>query len=224
MLVPDRYGMTFGFAEGCVWDCQAWMPGTPDDGSWPAIRIAAAVEAIAAIHDRLAATKTTGPLPVIARRLAILADADLTPFGDTIAKLVPAAVRRLQTWSDFPGVVHPVVADLRREHVLFEGDHVAGVIDFGSFRVDSPACDLVRLFDDSPSALRSAFEIYERIRPGIDPDLIDVLRDTAPICNLTGCVIRMRSPITDADRPAVELRIQKLIDQCRGYHLPIAST
>ncbi len=44
-----------------------------------------------------------------------------------------------------PVLQHFVMRDLWSEHVLFDGDAVSGLIDFGAARIDEPAVDLARL-------------------------------------------------------------------------------
>lgn len=65
-------------------------------------------------------------------------------FGATIDSVVP---------------LQPVIRDVTADHVLFTGDEVSGLIDFGSSAVDTPAVDLARLigsFVGDDAALRDA--------------------------------------------------------------------
>ena len=41
--------------------------------------------------------------------------------------------------------LHPCLGDVWAEHVLFEGNQITGLIDFGGMRYDHPAQDLARL-------------------------------------------------------------------------------
>ncbi len=63
---------------------------------------------------------------------------------------------------------HFVLRDIWSEHVLFTGDEVTGVIDFGAARWDEPTTDLVRLLGSlephSPSQRRSGLAAYNRFR------------------------------------------------------------
>jgi homoserine kinase type II len=63
----------------------------------------------------------------------------------------------------------PVIRDLWHDHVLFTGDDVTGIVDFGALRVDSAACDLSRLLGSLVGNDREAWEFarqqYNSIRP-----------------------------------------------------------
>src|SRR5207237_10847988 len=72
---------------------------------------------------------------------------------------------RLET-SPFPSrhesqIIH---GDLHREHVLFTGDTVTGIIDFASSKRDHPALDLARYLGDAAgdddSLLNLGVEVY----------------------------------------------------------------
>ena len=41
--------------------------------------------------------------------------------------------------------VQPVIRDIWHDHVLYEGDQVTGIIDFGAMNLDTVACDISRL-------------------------------------------------------------------------------
>ncbi len=63
----------------------------------------------------------------------------------------------------------PVIRDLWHDHILFTGDEVTGIVDFGAMRVDSAACDLSRLLASLLGNDREAWEFarlaYNSIRP-----------------------------------------------------------
>lgn len=70
--------------------------------------------------------------------------------------------------------LQPVLRDVTREHVLFVGDEVSGLVDFGSTAVDHPAVDLARWLGSyvgDDEVLRStALDAYRRVAPTIDDD------------------------------------------------------
>ncbi len=133
-VVPARSGATAVEAGGRAFDLTAWVPGVavgdPTDAQLDAVG-----EAVAALHRAWRGGPTAGPIPAVARRLAVLADA------------VPAA---LKPWANVVGPIQPTVGDLRLEHVLFTGDRVTGVVDYGAVKPDHPAADLARLAADLP--------------------------------------------------------------------------
>jgi len=59
--------------------------------------------------------------------------------------------------------------DIWRDHVLFQGDRVVGLVDFGSSRVDNVSADLARLLGsmagDDPERWRIGLAAYQAIRP-----------------------------------------------------------
>jgi homoserine kinase type II len=42
-------------------------------------------------------------------------------------------------------LLQPVLRDIWSDHLLFEGERVSGIIDFGTVRIDEPAADLARM-------------------------------------------------------------------------------
>ena len=67
--------------------------------------------------------------------------------------------------------MHCVVMDLHAEHLLFTGESLTGIIDYGAARVDSPVGDLVRMLGSlepfNAQARHQAFEYY-RVRNQCD--------------------------------------------------------
>ena len=53
--------------------------------------------------------------------------------------------RRLAPLETAPIPTHFVVRDLHDEHILYTGQEITGIVDFGAARIDDPATDLVRL-------------------------------------------------------------------------------
>lgn len=70
---------------------------------------------------------------------------------------------------------HFVLRDIWSEHVLFAGDEVTGVIDFGAARWDEPTTDLVRLLGSlephSAAQRQSGLEAYNQARIELTQDL-----------------------------------------------------
>jgi homoserine kinase type II len=60
------------------------------------------------------------------------------------------------------------------DHVLFEGDAVTGLIDYGAVKIDHVAVDLARLLGSLVGASRDAWSIglqaYRRLRPLADDE------------------------------------------------------
>ncbi len=64
--------------------------------------------------------------------------------------------------------VVPCLRDVWHENVLFEGDEVSGLIDFGSLRAENVSADVARLLgsmaEDDRSQWRAGFAAYEQVR------------------------------------------------------------
>ena len=80
--------------------------------------------------------------------------------------------------------LQPCLRDVWHDHVLFTGDRVTGLIDFGSCRRENRAADLARLLGsllgDDTDRRRNAIECYERMHP-LSPQeyqLIDLFDQT----------------------------------------------
>ena len=77
--------------------------------------------------------------------------------------------RELSAVSEVKVPLQPVIRDLWHDHLLFCGDELSGIVDFGAMATDSVTCDLSRLLgslfgDDFPEWQR-AIACYENVRP-----------------------------------------------------------
>ena len=65
--------------------------------------------------------------------------------------------------------LQPCIRDVWHDHVLFEGDKVSGLIDFGALKIETVAGDVARLLDsmagDDLAAWQSGLTDYQAIRP-----------------------------------------------------------
>jgi homoserine kinase type II len=66
-------------------------------------------------------------------------------FVAALPRAVPPAIARLAPLADVPLPMQPCIRDVWHDHVLFNGDRVTGLIDFGAMRIDTPATDVARL-------------------------------------------------------------------------------
>lgn len=64
--------------------------------------------------------------------------------------------------------VQPVVRDLWHDHLIFRGNELSGLVDFGAMQMDSVACDLSRalgsLVHEDKSRWEYAIDVYSQIR------------------------------------------------------------
>jgi Ser/Thr protein kinase RdoA (MazF antagonist) len=73
-----------------------------------------------------------------------------------------------------PTQIQPCIRDIHREHVLFEGGTITGIIDFGAMQPDSPACDVARLLGSIAGNEATLWTVglaaFSAIRPLSDPE------------------------------------------------------
>ena len=65
--------------------------------------------------------------------------------------------------------VQPVIRDIWHDHILFIGDEVTGIVDFGAMQMDNVALDLARVLGsivgDDNHRWELALNVYSRTRP-----------------------------------------------------------
>jgi Ser/Thr protein kinase RdoA (MazF antagonist) len=215
IFVPAIYRTSSG--ETCVvhdnrcWDVTAWMPGVADFHPQPsALRLTNACAALAHLHRAWAEeSPRSGPCPAVARRLErvrhwqTLIDSGWRPdFARQAAAAwhfwaqrawrivqvrMPELPGRLIPWLDVSLPIQPCLCDIWHDHVLYTGDTVTGLVDYGSVKIDHVAVDLARLLGslvgDDPSLRAAGLEAYSQIRPLSDPvkQLVDVLDQSGTI-------------------------------------------
>lgn len=178
-LIENRQGSTLTIVGKRCWEISEWRPGQPMEIPTKN-RIEAAASAIAALHqshqfktqqDRLNervayVNAAIDRLHVLALPVWLRALADLLK---PIRSPIPAANPRNIQW------IH---GDLHREHMLFLGNSVTGIIDFTNTKVDHPAIDLARYLGDTlddSSLLEPAVAAY-RLAGGAVDVTVDLVR------------------------------------------------
>jgi homoserine kinase type II len=86
--------------------------------------------------------------------------------GAAHASELAAAIDPLVT-EVFP--IQPVIRDCWHDHILFSGDEVTGLVDFGAMQMDNVALDLARvlgsLIGNERERWPTALETYSQLRP-----------------------------------------------------------
>src|SRR5262249_33844918 len=83
--------------------------------------------------------------------------------------------------------LHPCLCDVWHAHVLFEGEVVSGLVDYGSVKVDHVAADLARLLGslvpDDAAQTAAGLDAYGRLRPlaARERELVALLDETGAI-------------------------------------------
>ena len=116
----------------------------------------------------------------------------------------------------------PCLRDVWREHVLFEGDQVTGIIDYGALRTDCVAADLSRLLGsyhaDDRAGWDAGLEAYERVRPLTDDErnLVGVYDRSSVLLSGTYWIRWIFvDEIEFPDLPKVELRMDEWLARLR---------
>jgi homoserine kinase type II len=166
--LPARDGSTVQEHVGRLWELVPWMPGVPEKSESPsAARRASALRALAAFHQSLAHHAIQGLSLGLERRcneLHALAETSarnlarsLAPFRsdplfdlamrwlDRAVQCAPATLASMRHAATQSVALQPCLRDLRPDHLLFEGDRLTALVDFGAMDFESVAADLARL-------------------------------------------------------------------------------
>lgn len=196
--LPTRAGVSVVVHAGRMWDVCTWLPGVADFHVLPSsARLAAAGTAIARLHLAWSKVESRlGPSPVVERRLNTLrrwrellvtgwqpdieANDPVRVWAERAWQLlphaVPAAERSLMAWREVPLPLHPVWSDPWHDHVLFTGERVTGLIDYGSVKEDHAAIDIARLLGsfvgDDQHAWQVFLTAYRALRPLTDQECV----------------------------------------------------
>jgi homoserine kinase type II len=180
---------------GHLWELAPWMPGKADFRQDPNVdKLEAAMVALAEFHraaatfplpdppsspspgirDRLGRLRTllSGELDGLAGAVVPGAWPELERRAERLFRLVPLGADRvlalLETCSQYRVSLQPCIRDVWHDHVLFEGDRVTGLIDFGSMATDNVAADVARLLGsmarDDDAGWEIGLEAYGSVR------------------------------------------------------------
>ena len=239
-VFPTANGSTVPTANGRVWDVSAWMPGTADFHANPTpVRLANAVAALARLHRAWRPPQPTfAPCPGVRRRLKLLAEwptlqSDGLPGPETnrrarLALSVAAdrAEAELMAWLNRPLHLQPCLCDVWGAHVLFSGDAVVGLIDYGAVKVDHVAVDLARLLGDlvgdDDARFTAGLNAYRAAGGALDaPDeFVRLLDRTGAVCAVVFWLLRLRDPASLDDPAAVLRRLDRLATRVERLYPP----
>lgn len=178
---------------GRLWELTEWLPGCSDfHRHSSSARLEAACTALAQLHRVWQSQASRAEVcPAVQRRmtfldewqyllrsgwhpLAVAAPSDpLRPIVERAWRVLPDAIeqvpQRLRRWLDGPSSVQPCLCDVWHDHLLFEGDRLTGLIDFGAVKVDHVAVDLARMLGslvrDDVEGWRLGLQAYRRLAP-----------------------------------------------------------
>jgi Ser/Thr protein kinase RdoA (MazF antagonist) len=229
-VLPATDGNTVATEAGRIWDLVRWMPGTADFHANPApARLANAVTALAQLHRLWApAASRLAPCPAVGRRLRALAEwtarrpAQLSDGvcrrgAAVVDRFAPAAERALAPWADRPVPVQLCLCDVHHDHVLFTGNNVTGLIDFGAAKEDHVAADLARMLGDMAAddgrSFAAGLTAYTTVNALPEPTtlLVRLLDRTGVVCAVAGWVLRSAAGQLSPPPPAVTARVDRLV-------------
>jgi homoserine kinase type II len=198
-------GATFLEHGGHLWELTPWLPGVADYEQNPRVeKLRSAMKALAKFHLAAAdftmaslAPGSAGGSPAITRRLARIHELQsggidvlvrsisnevwpaLAPLARQFLAALPNAVpRAIAELAPLAGValpLQPSIRDIWHDHVLFEGDNVTGLVDFGAMQVETPAGDVARLLGslvgDDEVGWRDGLAAYNAVRPLSDHEV-----------------------------------------------------
>ena len=179
------------------WELAPWLPGSADYEQSPRPeKLRAAMIALANFHIATSQYPVQSiqdhsrPAPSITNRLrklielesggiaelsSVFDDAnwpDLMPLAQrflaAVPSVLPIAIARLSPLAHEPLRLQSCIRDIWHDHVLFTGDTVTGLIDFGAMAIDTPATDVARLLGSlagQSQTWRDGLAAYCTIRP-----------------------------------------------------------
>jgi Phosphotransferase enzyme family len=144
--------------------------------------------------------------------------------GAAVESMTPEIPRLLEAWRSVPLPVQPCVCDIWHDHVLFSGDDVTGVIDFGAIKIDNGAVDLARMLGsmvgDDTAMFEAGLDAYSEIRPLAESErlLVSILDRTGVVLGLANWLRRLHQKGREyEDRAAVAARIGELVRRAEGW-------
>jgi Ser/Thr protein kinase RdoA (MazF antagonist) len=184
-------GRTLQEHGGRLWEVAPCLDGKAAPIPPSTIALGAGFAALAAFHQRLRTGRTLGPSPGLQRRLhevETLLGGGFSTLGragsarpndpcwgpaqrwlELARRTAPRLLEPLRRSSARVVALQPCLRDVRPDHLLFQGDRLTGLVDFGAMAVESVAADLARLLTEwiGPDRVRraEALKAYAAIRP-----------------------------------------------------------
>ncbi|HZZ29423.1 MAG TPA: phosphotransferase [Pirellulales bacterium] len=91
------------------------------------------------------------------------------PFVKLFCVTAPHTLESLRRAAQWQVRIVPCIRDIHRRHVLFEGNRVTGIVDFGAMQPDNIAGDVARLLGSFAGCEQALWEIglaaYQRLQP-----------------------------------------------------------
>jgi len=233
-----------------LWELQEWLPGEADYHRWPSFaKRQAACAALARLHTCWPSSSRfdEGLYPAVKRRLEAVhewrelvqsgwrplahasSDDPARPAAErawyALAGRIDAIPDLLRRWNTRIWLLQPCLCDIWHDHVLFDGDRVTGVVDYGAMKIDHPAVDVARLLgslvEDDPVGWATGLAAYREIRPFTAQE--EELARALDVAGTTvGASVWLRWLYHDgkefADRAAAARRLEVLVKRVEKWH------
>src|SRR5581483_3309419 len=133
---------------------------------------------------------------------------------------LPMVLRDLEPWMSFCCPVQPCLCDPWHDNLLFEGDRLTGLVDYGTVKADHVAVDLARmmgsLVGDDPEGWECGLRAYRQVR-----GLNDTEERLAHVLDRTGTILAVVNWLrllchegrSYEDIPAVARRLECLLNR-----------
>ncbi len=218
---------------GRCWELATWMPGEADFEDRPSrVKLLAASDGVVRLLEawRGFGVRMAAP-PAVSNRLKLFAEWERRPrsgdsisgalmlrAGAAIAEHLPRAKASLGPLAERELPCQPCVRDLRREHFLFTGDGLTGLIDYGAAAWDTPATDAARMLGELAGDDAELYELglarfAERLGPdACPPELVRALDHSGVVGSVIHWLLRQhRGELTNVPVADIELRLEQLV-------------
>jgi len=251
--VQSITGCTFVESHGTLWQLEPWMPGEATYHRHPSTeKLDSAMAALARLHHMAeisrkhpgSVERSAGTPQTILERLRILNATrnDLNRIhkglpGErdsrfhAVARRIVSHFERssdgieaaLRSVAQLRVPVFPCLRDLRHDHLLFSGETLTGLVDFGALRTDTAAADLSRIagslfqsrWIDDPIRWNRAIGAYESVRPLTDSErqLIPVLDESGVLLSGTHWLRARYIHSSALDLPRICNRLESIVSR-----------
>jgi homoserine kinase type II len=233
----DRGNASCVSAGGRLWDLTTWLPGAADYHAAPTpARLIGACRAVAQLHLAWECFgERTVYCPAVDRRLTALRewrglvgagwrpawrDGELDGWARQGWRHVERLELSLPYWlmrctTQVP--VQPCLCDVWHDHLLFVGECLTGLVDYGEVKVDHVAVDLARLLGDlvgdDEGGWQTGLAAYRELRPfpADAEELARVLDRSGVVLGAATWLRRLYHEGRRYDEPAVVRRLKTLV-------------
>ncbi|CAN5165491.1 hypothetical protein BH11PLA2_BH11PLA2_43050 [soil metagenome] len=214
------------YDNGRYWQIDEWRPGVPLGESATVTDIQTACAALAKLHRVWSRHRREDiGLPAANRRLKLFSEyeqyAKSTEPWQQLRSWIQQIRLKLNPWLSRPVISQPCLCDVHREHILFTGSTVTGIIDFAAMKFDHPAVDLARYLGEFPHAISEGVAAYHSAggRIEVTPDLVTLLAVSGDVGATVNWLLKLsRDQIPQPQQSAVRERLERIFRRLRDWN------